>query len=173
MQVELLEVNCRHGAELEVWPGFSGRAGLGFKFVKIFRTCMQNFYNIKSNYFFLSWLTFVVLTAVTSVSEVIVIFLQLILLANTAAFFSSLLGLVSHSFWEGDSSEQISTRCCCVEKINHSRDSSLVLRAYKPAFHVYSAIPESLLYACRAMVDSFVIVSFFSRNIIFRSIIVD
>jgi len=35
-----------------------------------------------------------VLTAVTSVSEVIVIFLQLFLFANTAAFFYSLLGLV-------------------------------------------------------------------------------
>jgi len=36
---------------------------------------------------------------VTSVSEVIVNFLQLILfaIANTAAFFCSLLGLVSHS----------------------------------------------------------------------------
>jgi len=33
-----------------------------------------------------------VLTAVASVSEVIVIFLQLILFANTAAFFYSLLG---------------------------------------------------------------------------------
>ena len=35
------------------------------------------FYNIKRNAFFLSWRRFVVLTAVTSVSEVIVIFLQL------------------------------------------------------------------------------------------------
>jgi len=38
---------------------------------------------------------------VTSVSYVIVIFLQLIPFANTAAFFCSLLGLVSHSFSEG------------------------------------------------------------------------
>jgi len=37
-----------------------------------------------------------VLTAVTSVSEVIVIFLQLILFANTVVFFYSLLELVSH-----------------------------------------------------------------------------
>jgi len=37
-----------------------------------------------------------VLIAVTSVSEVIV--LQLIMFANTAAFFYSLLGLVSHCF---------------------------------------------------------------------------
>jgi len=39
-----------------------------------------------------------VTTAVTSVSEVIVILFQLIMFANTAVFFSSLLGLVSHSF---------------------------------------------------------------------------
>jgi len=38
------------------------------------------------------------LTAVVSLSEVIVIFLQLILFASTAAFFCSLLGLVSHCF---------------------------------------------------------------------------
>jgi len=35
---------------------------------------------------------------VTSVSEVIVIFLQLIPFTNRAAFLGSLLGLVSHSF---------------------------------------------------------------------------
>ena len=67
----------------------SGRAGLGVKFVKIFRANFEptykTFYNIKSNNFFLSWRRFVVLTAVTSVSEVIVIFLQLILFENTAA----------------------------------------------------------------------------------------
>ena len=45
---------------------------------------------------------------VTSVSEVIAMFLQLILFANTAVFFHSLLGLVSHCFWEGDSGEEIS-----------------------------------------------------------------
>jgi len=44
------------------------------------------------------FLTFVVLTVVTSMSEVIVIFLQLSLFTNTAAFFCSLFGLVSHSF---------------------------------------------------------------------------
>jgi len=87
-------------------PGFSCRAGLGIKFVKIFRACIQKlFYNIKSNHFFVSWRRFVVLTAVTSVSEAIVIFLQLILFANTAAFFYSLLGLVSQCFWQGDSGE--------------------------------------------------------------------
>ena len=86
------------------------------------------------------------LTAVTSVSEVIVTFLQLILFANTAAFFHSLLGWVSYCFWEGHSGEEISTRWCCVEKINHSRDSWLVLRSlqvgfsYLYFFSAYSAI---------------------------------
>jgi len=85
------------------------------------------------------------------VSEVIVIFLQLILFTNTAAFFYSLLGLVSHCFWEGDSGEKISTRWRCVEKTNHSRDSWLV--AYKPAFDIYRAILESFFYAYSAIVD--------------------
>jgi len=47
-------------------------------------------------------------------SSFCVIFLQLILFANTAAFFYSLLGLVSHCFWEGDSGEEVSTRWRCV-----------------------------------------------------------
>jgi len=62
-------------------------------------------------------------------SEVTVIFLlQLILFANTAAFFCSLLGFVSHSFREGDRSKEISTGWHCVEEINHLRDSWLVSR---------------------------------------------
>jgi len=69
-----------------------------------------------------------VLTAVTSMSEVTVTFLQLIILANTAAFFCSLLGLVSHCFSEGDSGEENSTRQHCFEKINHLRDSWLAVR---------------------------------------------
>ena len=52
--------------------------------------------------------TFFVLTTVTSVSEVILNFLQLILFASTATFFCSVFGLVSHSFWEGDSGEETS-----------------------------------------------------------------
>jgi len=75
-----------------------------------------------------------VLTVVTSVSEVIVIFLQLILFANAAAFFYSLLGLVSHCFWEGDRCEEISTRWRCVEKTNHSHDSWLVFRSLQAGF---------------------------------------
>ena len=65
---------------------------------------------------------------VTSVSEVIVTFLQLILFANTAAFFFSLLGLVSYSLSEDDRGEEISTQWRCVEKISQLRDSSLVFR---------------------------------------------
>jgi len=53
---------------------------------------------------------------------------QLILLANTAAFFCSLVELDSHSFSEGDSRDEISTRWRCFEKIDHFRDSWLVLR---------------------------------------------
>ena len=66
------------------------------------------------------------LTAVASVSEVIVIFLQQIVFANTAAFFYSLLGLVSHCLGivsQGDSGKEISTPWHCVKKINHSRNS--------------------------------------------------
>ena len=44
-----------------------------------------------------------------------VIFLQLILFAN-AAFFCSLLGLVSRSVWEGNSDEEISTRMALLRK---------------------------------------------------------
>jgi len=65
---------------------------------------------------------------VSSVSDVIVIFLQLILFANTAAFFCSLLGLVSNSFSESNSGEEIKMRWHCFKKIYHLRDSSLVLR---------------------------------------------
>jgi len=44
MQVKLLEWNFWHGAQLQVWAGFSGLAGHGLKFVKIFRACIQNFF---------------------------------------------------------------------------------------------------------------------------------
>jgi len=124
---------------------------------------------IKSNDFFLSWRRLVVLTAVTSANEVIVIFLQLILFATTAAFSYSLLGLVSHCFWEDDNGEEIRTRWRCVEKINHSLHSWLLSEAYKPAFHIYRAILESFFNAYSTIVDSFVIVSFFLRYIIFHT----
>jgi len=124
--------------KLLIWCRLISLAGLfesGLKFVKIFRACIQNFfYNIKSNDFFLSWRRFVVLNAVTSVSELIVIFVQLILFANTVAFCYSLQELISHCFWEGESGEEISTRWCCVENINQSRDSWLVSRSLQAGF---------------------------------------
>ena len=63
----------------------SGRAfrvgrGSGLSLSKYFGPAYKTFYNIKSNDFLLSWGRFLLLTAVTSVSEVIVIFLQLICL---------------------------------------------------------------------------------------------
>jgi len=100
-----------------------------------------------------------VLTAVTSVTEVIVIFLQLILFASTAAFFYYLLALVSHCFWEGDSGEEISTQWRCVEKINHSRFK-------KPTRPIFISIEllDSFFCVYSAIVDSFVIVSFFHEK---------
>ena len=120
-----------------------------------YKTC----YNIQSNDFFLPWRTFVVLTLVIPVSEVIVIFLQLILFANTTVFFCPLLALHSHSFWEG---KEISTAWHCVEEINHSRDSWFVeTMTYKPAFHAWRDILHSFFYAYSVIVDNFVIVSLF------------
>ena len=112
------------------------------------------------------------LTAVASVSEGSVIFLQLMLFPNTAAFFIleiismffySLLGLVSNCVWKGDSGEEISKWWRCVEKINHSRDSWLVLRSLQAfSFHIYRAILESFFFCLqRHRIDSFVLVSFF------------
>jgi len=77
--------------------------------------------------------------------------LQLLPLANTAAFFCSLLGLVSNSFLEVDSGSEISTPWHCVEEINHLRNSWLVLRNndlfYKPAFHAYRTTLGSFFHA--------------------------
>ena len=53
---------------------------------------------MKNNDSFPSLRRFAMLTAVTSVSEMIVIFLKLILFANTAAFSYFLMELVSHTF---------------------------------------------------------------------------
>ena len=92
------------------------RVGLGLKFIKMlwvdFGPAYKTFYNIKSNNYVLSLAR--------------LIFLQRILLPKTAAFFCSLLELVSHFFWEGDSGEEISSRWWCVEKINHSSDVYVV-----------------------------------------------
>jgi len=63
-----------------------------------FRACIQNvFIELRATFVFFRDADFLCSrSTVTSVSEVI--FLHLILFANTAALFYSLLGLVSHSF---------------------------------------------------------------------------
>jgi len=106
------------------------------------------------------------------VKDVIVIFLQLILFANTAALFCSLLRLVSHSFEKATSSEGISTRWVWFEKINHLRDSWLVLinDGLQTGFHAYIAILDSFFYAYSAM-GSFVVVSFFLGKHLFFAIL--
>jgi len=53
---------------------------------------------------------------------------QVILFANTDAFFCSLPGLVSHSFWESDSGEEIRTRWRCFKNTNQVREFWLILR---------------------------------------------
>ena len=129
-----------------VGPGSSLSLSKNFESISGLHT--KRFYNIKSNDFFdffLSWRIFVVLTAVTSVSELIVTFLQLILFANTAAFFYSLLGWISYCFWEGGNGEEISKRWRCVEKTNHSRDSSLLLRSLQPGFSYQYSYPRKFL----------------------------
>jgi len=106
--------------------GRAFRVGFGLMFVNMFRADFGPAYKLflqHSKYRFLhSWRRFVLLTTMTAVSEVIVTFLQVILSANTAALFRSLLGLVSNSFWEADGVEEISTRWRCYEKTNHLRD---------------------------------------------------
>jgi len=78
-----------------------------------------------------------VFTVVTSVSEVIVTFLQLILFANTAAFFCSLLGLVSHFFSEGEVRKSARDGCVQIElaEVTYAiLGLFYVTMAYKPAF---------------------------------------
>ena len=76
----------------------------GISFVKTFRADVGPTYKTlswHSDQRFSSWLAFVVLTVVTFVNEVIAIFLRMILFADTAVcVFCSLLGLVSHCFWQ-------------------------------------------------------------------------
>jgi len=86
------------------------------------------------------------------------VFLQLILFANTAAFFCALLGLVQHSFWEGHSPEELSKRWHSASKRSITPAILGLFQetmAYKQAFHTYSAILDSFFYAYSAIVDSF------------------
>jgi len=120
--------SCKSGRDF--WIGLGSVLSSSKYFGLISGLHTKLFYSVRStgNDFFISWCRFVVLIAVTSVSEVIVSFFQLIPFENTRALVSSLLGLVSHS-WECDSGEEISTRWVCLKEINYSRDSWLVLRS--------------------------------------------
>jgi len=66
-------------------------------------------------------------TAVAFVSVVIVIFLQLILFANTAGFFCSLLRLVTYSFEKATALKKLARNGIALKIIN-LRNSWLVLR---------------------------------------------
>jgi len=89
-----------------------------------------------------------------------VTFLQLILFANTTVFFCSLLGLVSHCFWEGDSREEIITWWRCVENINDSRHSLLVLRSLQASFTYLQSYPRKF-HLCLKRHRTYVHSSFF------------
>jgi len=106
-----------------------------------------------------------VLTTVAFVSEEIATFLQLILFANTTAFFCSLLGLVSHSFEKATAAMRKLTRDGVASK--RSITYAILglfyeMMGYKLAFHAYSAIVDSFFCAYSAFVDSFVLGYFFS-----------
>jgi len=60
-----------------------------------------------------------------------------------------------------------------LRKINHLRDSWLVLRNDGLQTGFSWAILDSFFYAHSAIVDSFVIILFILRNITFRTVIVD
>jgi len=65
----------------------------------------------------------------TRLSEVIAIFLQLILFASAAVFFYSLFGLGTHSFSEGDNDKKNAMALrLCVEETNHLRNFWPVLQ---------------------------------------------
>jgi len=84
---------------------------------------------------------------VTSVSEVIAILLQLILYANTAELFCSLLELVSHLFVKGITVRKFSRRSRCVEEINRLLLGLFYeMMACKQAFYAYSVILDSFFY---------------------------
>jgi len=101
-----------------------------------------------------------VLTAVTSVSELIVTFLQLSLFLKTAAF---RIGVTP--FEKPTSVRKLACDSVASKRSNHLRDSWLVSRndGLQTGFSClqYSAILDSFFYAYGAIVDSFVKVSFF------------
>jgi len=116
--------------------------------LSMFRAYIQIFHNIQTNAFFLRWFTFVVLTAVICVNEVIVTF-------------SSAHSISKHScvllFSARISLKTLQKAWHCVEEFNHFAILGLFYETMtcKPAFHAHSAILDSFFYACSAIVDSF------------------
>jgi len=129
-------------AEMQFTSGYSYQSvsrvgpGSGIRLSKYFRPISgldaKLFCNNQCPDTFLWWLAFVVFTTVISVGEVNVIYLQLILIANTAAFFCFLLGLDSHSFWKGNHGKKLARH-------------GIKTMTNKPAFHAYSAIVYSFV----------------------------
>jgi len=112
-----------------------------------------------------------VLTAVTSVSEVILILLQLNSFANPAAFFWPLLGVYYHTHFEQATAVRKLVATTLLKKINSLLDSWLVLR--KQWFTNRFFMPIELSYIVLFMpvgtiVDRFVIFVFLRNNTIRR-----
>jgi len=98
---------AQHGCIRVVSWAFSGRAGFGLKFIKMWRADSglhaQLFYSIQSNDFFFREVHLFLITVVTSVScKVILIFCSAYSICKHSCVIFYLFGLVSHSFWEGD-----------------------------------------------------------------------
>ena len=155
-------------------PELQVRPGSGLSLSKCFRPILgrhtEFFYNIRINDLFLSWNAFVMLTPVTSVSEVIVIFLQLFLFANTAAFFYSLLGLVSHSLSEGDSGKEISTRWMwhCVKKINHLTLFFACVKKRWPTIRHFMSIALSWIVPFMPIAPSWIVCFYVEKHYILQ-----
>ena len=166
------EATAMLDTELQFRPGFTGRAGFVLNFSKCFGPISglhtKHLWHSEWRFFYL--VTYICyghrgyfckwcdcgFSAANSICK-----------HSCVLLFVARIGLTL--FLKGESSEEISTRWSCVQKINHLRDSCLVLinDGLKPAFRAYGDIQDSLFYAYSAIVDSFF---FFLRNITFRSI---
>jgi len=107
----------RPGSGLDFWNCFGLISGLNTKLFITFRVTVFSFHDVDP--------TFAHLDDFREYNDCD--FLQLVLFANTDAFFRPLLELVSCSFWEGDSGEEISMLWRCFENTNHLCDSWLIL----------------------------------------------
>ena len=124
--------SCKSGRAFRVGLGFGPGSGSSVSkcFGPILGLHTKLFYNIQSKDFFFCDLHWLYSPRWFLWVKWLWFFLQLIIFANTAGFFCSLLGLVSHShsFPEVDNGNEISKPWHCFEEINHLRNSWLVLR---------------------------------------------